>query len=678
MKLRHITKIYHNQSGDVTALHDINLDLNKNGIIAIFGPSGSGKSTLLNIIAGNDKDYQGSVEEVPHFDYLTQEFELFEEMSVYDNLYLVLRNRKKILTLLEEYEMLEHKDAKVKYLSNGEKKRVQLIRCLLHKPGMILCDEPTSALDQENVDKVMQTLKKMSDTVQILLVTHDETITEKYSDRKIMLKDGCVMSDTVVHEKELCAAGTKIKKRSWKNTFEIVLKEFTSRISSSFSQILLFSLCICSLFITVNMKKNIVEQSEYHTVFENGTNFVVSLPKEVSLNDGEGYSGYNLKYSGLNENDLFSYEEVKKIIDEIPEVIGVEYFNSYQYQDDIELDTALNQTPSFYTFEYNGLIQQNTPGETPFLLKSDFTMPEEEFDKTMILESYPKSLVQVFDIVNQYDELPLLCGKYPTGEEALISKDTADLLMQMNGYSSYEELIGTSMKLGLLSYQNWYHVYEKDIEPFDMMDIQISGITSVSNSAMRMIFFNSGFGNNPIFKHYVSNKETLKMEYVRFMLKPGSDYAKIAETMQSYFNKEHVDMVQYQGKGLGKEHSFYQSYGSVVIYGLLISALCLFTLCLEIFLHRKTLKKEGRILKKYGYSISAESILRNGLYAFFSFILVWIINIPLSNFINTFARLHYYQSFMTMDVLWIFVLTLIIMGWNVIIEIFLRKRDSYD
>ena len=155
MKLIHINKTYYNKNNKVHALKDINLDLSQNGITMILGPSGCGKTTLLNIMA-NRETYEGTIESTSNFDYLTQDFNLFDEMSVLDNLLLVSHDKELILQYLNEFSLSLEKDRKVKKLSNGEKKRVQFIRALLHKPGLILCDEPTAALDHENIVLLME------------------------------------------------------------------------------------------------------------------------------------------------------------------------------------------------------------------------------------------------------------------------------------------------------------------------------------------------------------------------------------------------------------------------------------------------------------------------------------------------------------------------------------------
>ena len=216
MKLTDIRKTYHNRNNDVQALKGITLDLSSNGITVILGPSGCGKTTLMNIIAGRS-DYEGTIENVPEFDYLTQEFNLFEDMTVLDNLLLVSDDRDDIDHYLNEFSLEEQKNRKVKKLSNGQKKRVQFIRALLHQPGLLLCDEPTAALDHDNTELLMEELKKLSDHIQIILVTHDILLSKQYADRIITMEQGIVVKDEIINEKPKSHAGNRMEKRSLKD-----------------------------------------------------------------------------------------------------------------------------------------------------------------------------------------------------------------------------------------------------------------------------------------------------------------------------------------------------------------------------------------------------------------------------------------------------------------------------
>lgn len=317
MKLIHINKTYYNKNNKVHALKDINLDLSQNGITMILGPSGCGKTTLLNIMA-NRETYEGTIESTSNFDYLTQDFNLFDEMSVLDNLLLVSHDKELILQYLNEFSLSLEKDRKVKKLSNGERKRVQFIRALLHKPGLILCDEPTAALDHENIVLLMEEMKKISEDVQIVMVTHDIALAEQYGDRIITLDQGRVIKDEIIKGKKASVSGQKIKKKNLLETCNVVWKEITSRISDSLVTVLLMILCITTAFTVFNLQANVSSQSDYQSIFKKAENMVVSVPQEQSKDTGESFSGYTMKYSGLNVDDLFDYNDINQLIQDTP------------------------------------------------------------------------------------------------------------------------------------------------------------------------------------------------------------------------------------------------------------------------------------------------------------------------------------------------------------------------
>ena len=260
MKLIHIQKTYHNRNNTVHALKGIDLDLSTNGIIVILGPSGCGKTTLLNIMAGR-LSYEGRIEDVPSFDYLTQEFNLFENMSVKDNLLLVSDNREKLDFYLDVFDMSDQMDKKVKKLSNGQKKRVQFIRALLHQPGLLLCDEPTAALDRDNAVKLMDELKKLSDEVQIILVTHDILLSRQYADRIITMEQGVVVGVEIIHEKGRCHHGTEIEHKTVKETALLSYRRLVSTVTGTLMQLMLMMLAVLTMFTVFNMYANVRAQS---------------------------------------------------------------------------------------------------------------------------------------------------------------------------------------------------------------------------------------------------------------------------------------------------------------------------------------------------------------------------------------------------------------------------------
>lgn len=679
MKLNNIIKTYHNKNNSVDALKGITLEIEENGITVILGASGCGKTTLLNCIAGRES-FEGSIDNVSNFDYLTQDFNLFEEMSVWDNLCLVSDDFKLIRHYLKEFDLKEQKKKKVKKLSNGQKKRVQFIRALLHKPGLLLCDEPTASLDHDNAVLLMEELRKISSDVQIILVTHDTLLAQQYADRIITMDQGIVVKDEKKNSNSYTQIGEEIPNRKLDDTLILVIREIRSRIMDSLSQVILIVLCVLSIFITLNLYTNVSNQSDYQTTFKNAENMVVSVPKEKEANNGETVSGYATKYTGLTIDDLFDYSSIQQLINDTPEIIGVESYNSFQYQQDEELEYAKGEfdKQAYYHFTYNDMDLVNYPMETPYLLPSSF-QSDLKWINYMGSDylSYPKYLVQCFDLVNGYSELPLLCGSYPEGDSVLLSKNAADLLMELDNYSSYEDLVGKTVKLALQGYQNNYYLEIDGQAPIDIIEVTISGVSSVENDYTTMVFFNNGYGNNPVYNHYVTNKDAIKMEYVRFILKPGCDYNSVSEKISQYFNKTNVDITLFKGKGLGKDKEFYQSPAGLAIYGLIVLGIVVAMLVISILFKKKRLVKEKNIMSIYGYSPIKESILRYLIFMILSLILVVLVARPISTSINTFASAHYYQPFMTYNNFMSIGITVFVSTIMIVLEMIVSGR-RYD
>ena len=198
IELKNITKEY---KGEVI-LKDINLSIKKGEVVVIKGESGSGKSTLLNILAllaqptsgevlveGENvallSDYHSSLYRKDFVGYITQEYYLFENLSVYENLLapLVIQNLsfdeidKRIEEKLHLANIAKKKNSQVAHLSGGEKQRVVIAKALLNNPKVVLCDEPTANLDDKNANFFLALLEELQTKgVTILIVTHDKRL----------------------------------------------------------------------------------------------------------------------------------------------------------------------------------------------------------------------------------------------------------------------------------------------------------------------------------------------------------------------------------------------------------------------------------------------------------------------------------------------------------------------
>ena len=182
LEIKNLTKTYYTLNGEVKALNNVNMDIQKNDFIAIVGSSGCGKSTLLTIIAGLDKDYKGEINlnTFNNIGYMLQQDSLLPWLTIKDNcmLGLKLKNIKDetyVNKLLNKYNLSNFKDKLPDTLSGGMKQRVALIRTLATNPDILLLDEPFSALDYQTrlavENDIYKIIKEENKTA--IMVTHD-------------------------------------------------------------------------------------------------------------------------------------------------------------------------------------------------------------------------------------------------------------------------------------------------------------------------------------------------------------------------------------------------------------------------------------------------------------------------------------------------------------------------
>ena len=222
IELKNISKEYVlSKDNIVTALNDINLEIEEGEFVAIVGKSGSGKSTLLNIISCLDKKISGSylldgnvIQQKKakdlakirnqYFGFIFQNFNLLSKLTAYENIEIPLIYkrvpRRKRKELIEKYakkvgidERLKHKPNE---LSGGQQQRVAIARALVTDPKIIMADEPTGALDEATGIQIMKILKDLNQEGKtVLLVTHDMDLANQ-AKRKIVISDGKIISDS--------------------------------------------------------------------------------------------------------------------------------------------------------------------------------------------------------------------------------------------------------------------------------------------------------------------------------------------------------------------------------------------------------------------------------------------------------------------------------------------------
>lgn len=193
----------------VTILNDVNLEIEKGEIVSILGPSGCGKTTLLNLILGMTDADSGSIllegEDITRvpmekkgFNIVFQDYALFPNLNVYQNITYGLRNKPGISSKQEVEEFIdllglrEHLEKKIDQLSGGQKQRTALARTMVMKPKILFLDEPLSALDGVIKESIKAKIKEIAREFQLttIIVTHDPEEALTLSDKVLIVNRG--------------------------------------------------------------------------------------------------------------------------------------------------------------------------------------------------------------------------------------------------------------------------------------------------------------------------------------------------------------------------------------------------------------------------------------------------------------------------------------------------------
>jgi putative ABC transport system ATP-binding protein len=216
IELASVGRTFGSASAPITALHDVNLVIQRGEFVAIVGPSGSGKSTLLNLIGCLDQPTSGRLyflgEDTSTLNdtklsrirnrsigFVFQMFNLVPELTVFENIELplvyagVTKGRRALTTKALERVGMEHRaDHPAGLLSGGEQQRVAIARALVNDPALILADEPTGSIDPASAEQVMELLSELHDQARtVVLVTHNMSVAA-LAQRVVRIESGTI------------------------------------------------------------------------------------------------------------------------------------------------------------------------------------------------------------------------------------------------------------------------------------------------------------------------------------------------------------------------------------------------------------------------------------------------------------------------------------------------------
>jgi len=220
IKIENLSKVFRTEEVETKALNDISIEIKKGEFVTIMGASGCGKSTLLNIVGLLDNASGGSYKLLDreinglsesdkakvrkeNIGFVFQNFNLIDELSVYDNIELPLiynnvpsgERKKKVEAIAERLAISHRLKHYPQQLSGGQQQRAAVARALVNDPKIILADEPTGNLDSKNGNEVMELLTDLHAAgATILMVTHSD-YDASFSQRTITMKDGMILSE---------------------------------------------------------------------------------------------------------------------------------------------------------------------------------------------------------------------------------------------------------------------------------------------------------------------------------------------------------------------------------------------------------------------------------------------------------------------------------------------------
>lgn len=218
-----INKKLHGSDGEMDL--DVNLTIKEGDFVALAGESGSGKTTLLRILAGLE-EAKGTIKigealwmdeksvlapQKRKIGFVFQDYALFPNMTVEENLLFVNKDKKLASRLLEITELRSLKNRTPNTLSGGQQQRVSLCRAMMNRPKLLLMDEPLSALDPTMRTKLQNeilTLHKEFGTTTIM-VSHDPSEIYRLANRVVVLDQGKIINDGSPKEVLLKTSGSQ-------------------------------------------------------------------------------------------------------------------------------------------------------------------------------------------------------------------------------------------------------------------------------------------------------------------------------------------------------------------------------------------------------------------------------------------------------------------------------------
>lgn len=568
LEVRNLSKIYKSKErNEVQALEDINLTFNNQGLVFVIGPSGCGKSTLLNIIGGIDIPTSGEVlvdeknigttekalDEYRnrYIGFVFQEFNLINDMTVYDNLSLVCCEEEKIKNVLKKVGLEGYEKRYPTELSGGQVQRVTIARALLKESRFLLADEPTGNLNNKMSVEIFELLKEISKEKLVIVVSHNEVLSRKYGDRIISIQDGEIIEDNqkeLIKEEKEYIDETKVKKITNKTLLKLVRKNIIGNIRDFIITSIILLLCFSCISISFsiisydrvdvdikNLKR--INEIEYLYMYEKEYNLGpptisqinrittkfknLTYMKNGKVKDETIISKMGLKFlkkcDRLKTDNIYIFESYIKqaIYSEIlyHDKMCTKLVSESEAENlDVVLNSYLkvnffpNSIDHFESFKIDGVIEN--------LIDDKITYSEENTDKLLEQE-----FLENFQIDN--------CVLYL--ENSLYDKAIRKTEIGISAYNNGDQIYSTVNEQlyegNVLYISNEYDCIENEITNFIVTDtklIECKDINDVKNTIgenevyISLELYNKLFFENKRFEYFINKKLSGKYEIKNF------------------------------------------------------------------------------------------------------------------------------------------------------------------
>ncbi len=456
IKIEKVDKYFNkHKKNQIHVINDTTLNFNKNGLVALLGPSGSGKTTLLNVIGGLDKVNRGDiyingekitkrfsskVDEIRNLNvgYIFQDYYLIDNMSVYDNVAIVLKmigikNKEEIKArvdyVLEKLGIYRYRRRLAGMLSGGERQRVGIARAIVKNPPIIIADEPTGNLDSKNTIEIMNIIKAISRDKLVVLVTHEKELAYFYSSRIIELSDGKIISD-----KE-----NKIEDDlDYRMDNKIYLKELE--------------------------KHDNIKNKNYNINYYHDNNDILDV--DIVIRNGNIY----LKNNTKDKIEVINNDSSIEFIDDYYKKISKEDYEKYEFH----LEKFIN---SKFKYRYSSILNPITTITNGF--KKVFSYPI--LKKLLLLGFLISGMFILYSISNIF-------GTLSVGDEKFVTQNKDYLIItknniKVNDYLSYEKLDKIKYLLpgdSLVTFTIKYNDYYQTNQVTDNLSGSLSSINMIT------------------------------------------------------------------------------------------------------------------------------------------------------------------------------------------------------